>query len=193
MLEEIFMIYDKEKQAYVDIFTDPYFRNYEVAVTADGTILLLQNNEVISSAPEKRFQTDLIEAYVLATKEHIDLSTHPYFKNYEIAFGTNRILLLEYGLVKDYADSTLYGIRIKRKLKPDNNELLNPEQAAVYRYVFSYIIHHRYAPTYDEILKNCKVRSKSTVSLYIRKMLKLGLLESDAPGSSRALRLPNSV
>lgn len=92
-------------------------------------------------------------------------------------------MLLEYGLVKDYADSTLYGIQRKRKLKPDNNELLNPEQAAVYRYVFSYIIHHRYAPTYDEILKNCKVRSKSTVSLYIRKMLKLGLLESDAPGS----------
>lgn len=183
------MIYDKKTKTCVDTFTDPYFRNYEAAVNTDGIILLLQNGEVISSADSQRFQADPMEAFDVVTKETIDISTHPYFKDYEIAFGKNQILMLQYGSVKCCADSTLYGIRQKKNLEFENIGLL-PSEQAVYRYIFSYIVKHRYAPTYEEILRNCKVHSKSTISMHIKKMLSLGLLESDAPGSPRALRLP---
>lgn len=183
------MIYDKKTKTCVDTFTDPYFRNYEVAVNTDGIILLLQNGEVISSADSQRFQADPMEAFDVVTKEAIDTSTHPYFKDYEIAFGENQILMLQYGSVICCADSTLYGIRQKKNLEFENIGLL-PSEQAVYRYIFSYIIKHRYAPTYEEILRNCKVHSKSTISMHIKKMLSLGLLESDAPGSPRALRIP---
>ena len=36
------MIYDKKAKTCVDIFTNAYFRDYEVAVNTDGIILLLQ-------------------------------------------------------------------------------------------------------------------------------------------------------
>lgn len=186
------MIYDKKKKSCVDTFTDPYFRDYEIAVTVDGIILLLQDGEVVSSADSNRYQADPIEAYDLATNLRINTSTHPDFKDYEIAFGDKNILMLKYGVVECCADSSSYGIRPKKNLDLINIGLL-PSEQAVYRYIFSYILKHRYAPTYDEILSNCKIHSKSTVSMYIKKMLNLGILESDAPGSPRALRLPLSA
>lgn len=183
------MIYDKKAKTCVDTFTDPYFRDYEVAVNTDEIILLLQNGEVISSADSQRFQADPMEVFDAVTKETIDTSTHPYFKDYEIAFEGNRILMLQYGSVKCCADSSLYEVRQKKNLELKDIGLSLSEQA-VYRYIFSYIIKHRYAPTYEEILRNCKVHSKSTISTHIKKMLNLGLLESDAPGLPRALRIP---
>lgn len=186
------MIYDKKTKACVDVFTNPYFHNYEVAVNTDGIILLLQNGEVISSADSQRFQADPVEVYDISTNKAVDTSTHPYFKNYEIAFEKDHILMLQYGSVKCCADSNLYGIRQKKNLELENIGLL-PSEQEVYRYIFSYIINHRYAPTYEEILRNCKIQSKSTIYMHIKKMLNLGLLESDAPGSPRALRIPMPV
>ena len=101
------MIYDKKAKTCVDIFTNPYFRDYEVAVNTDGIILLLQNGEVISSVDSQRFQADPMETFDAVTKETIDTSTHPYFKDYEIAFEENRILMLQYGSVKCCANSNL--------------------------------------------------------------------------------------
>nr|WP_298059683.1 hypothetical protein [uncultured Blautia sp.] len=183
------MIYDKKEQVCVDITTHPYFRDYEVAVNTDGFILMLQRGEVVCSADMDRFQADPVEIFDLSTGKAVDTATHPYFKDYEVASGKNHILMLQYGSVMCSADSALYGVRQKNSLDLKGSGLL-PSEQDVYRYISSYIMEHRYAPTYEEILKNCKLHSKSTISLYIRKMLTLGILESDAPGSSRVLRLP---
>ena len=46
----MFQIYDKVHDEIVDPETHPYFKDYEVAVTLDGKILLLQYGSVISCA-----------------------------------------------------------------------------------------------------------------------------------------------
>lgn len=174
---------------FVDLLTDPYFRDYEVAVTTDGIILLLQNGSVISSADMQRFQSEPMTIYDKTTGCSISVTTHPYFKEYEVAIAKNAILLLQYGTVISSANSELYGVK-QTNLKELEGSGLSRSEQVVYRYIFSYVIEHRYAPTYEEILKNCKIHSKSTISLHIKKMLNLGLLESDSPGMARALRLP---
>lgn len=183
------MIYDKKQGRFVDLCMEPYFRDYEVAITTNGIILLLQNGSVISSADMERFQPEPITVYDKKTGHSITVENHPYFKDYEVAIANDVILLLQYGTVVASANPELYGIK-QKKLKELEGAGLSLSEQAVYRYIFSYILQHRYAPTYEEILKNCKIHSKSTISLHIKKMLTLGLLESDAPGMARALRLP---
>lgn len=185
------MIFDKKEQKYIDVTTHPYFKDYETAITLNGLILMLQYGSVICVADCSRFQPDPIEIYNKKTDKVVDTATDEYFKKYEVAASEDVILLIQYGSVICSASSEVYGIRNKTSQTFSNEGLLASEQE-VYQYIVSYIEKHKYAPTYEEIICNSKVRSKSTISLYIKKMLDLGILESDAaPGSARALRLPN--
>lgn len=56
-------------------------------------------------------------------------------------------------------------------------------------YIQSYIGDHGYAPTYEEIGEAVRLQSRSTVRSHIQKLLELGKIETDHPGSSRAIRI----
>lgn len=59
----------------------------------------------------------------------------------------------------------------------------------ILRMVKGYIKQHGYAPSYEEIAEKEDI-AKSTVHQYIHALLDKGLLETDHPGVSRALRVP---
>lgn len=57
--------------------------------------------------------------------------------------------------------------------------------------IISYIQEHGYSPTIREIGKMVNLRSTSTVSGHLEKMLREGMIETDADiGSPRAIRVP---
>lgn len=60
----------------------------------------------------------------------------------------------------------------------------------VYYYISKYIKLLGYAPTYAEIAAYGPFSSKSTEKKHVKKLLKFGLIETDHPGSPRALRIP---
>lgn len=186
------MIFDKKEQVYIDVKTHPYFKDYETAITLNGLILMLQYGSVICIADNSRFEVDPIELYDKQTGKSIDVNNDLFFKDYEVAIIGTIILLIQYGTVISFASSEHYGVRNKKELDFENVKLAASEKL-VYKFIASYIGEHKYAPTYDEIIQHSKIRSKSTINLYIKKMLHLGLLESDAPGSPRALRLPSPM
>ena len=191
------MIFDKKEQTYVDGTKHPYFKEYETAITLNGLILMLQYGNVICIADSSRFSADAVEIYNKNTGQVVNTSTDSYFRGYEVAVTYDElqqpiILMIQYGSVICFAPSNLYGVRYKKNANLENVDLLSSEKE-VYEYIVSYIHEHKYGPIYDEIIQHTKVRSKSTICLHIRKLLNLGLLESDAPGSARALRLPSAV
>lgn len=57
-------------------------------------------------------------------------------------------------------------------------------------YIVVYITAHGYPPTVREICDGVGLYSTSSVQHYLTKMLELGMIETDAPGSPRAIRVP---
>lgn len=60
-------------------------------------------------------------------------------------------------------------------------------------FIKSYITQYGYPPSYGEIGEGVKLYSKSSVHSHIQKLIYLGELEIDHPGSPRAIRLKQSV
>ena len=56
--------------------------------------------------------------------------------------------------------------------------------------IIGYIEKHQYPPTIDEICEMVGLKSKSSVHGHLKVLMMLGLLETDAVGSPRALRVP---
>lgn len=63
-------------------------------------------------------------------------------------------------------------------------------QQRILDFVIGYIQEHGYPPTRREIGEAVGLKSPSTVQHYITQMLISGMLETDDPLSSRALRMP---
>lgn len=59
----------------------------------------------------------------------------------------------------------------------------------ILRFIKTYIGKHGYAPTYDEIGEGVGLYSKSSVRNHMQKLLEAGKIESDHPGSPRAIRI----
>ncbi|MFR9232230.1 MAG: LexA family protein [Eisenbergiella massiliensis] len=58
-------------------------------------------------------------------------------------------------------------------------------------YIIRYIQKHGYSPTFQEIGAAVGLKSKSSVSAHIQKMLETGMIETDAEfGVPRAIRIP---
>ena len=61
----------------------------------------------------------------------------------------------------------------------------------ILQFIIDYITKHGYAPSVRENGEGVGLKSSSTVQAHLKKMLELGMLESDAPeGTPRALRIP---
>lgn len=62
---------------------------------------------------------------------------------------------------------------------------------AIRVFIINYINEHGYSPTFQEIGEAVELKSKSSVSNHIKKMLETGLIETDADfGTPRAIRIP---
>lgn len=59
----------------------------------------------------------------------------------------------------------------------------------ILKFIGEYIEKHGYAPTYDEIGEAAGLQSKSLVRNHIQKLLRSGKIETDHPGSPRAIRV----
>lgn len=60
-------------------------------------------------------------------------------------------------------------------------------------FIKKYIKKHGYSPTFREIGMGVNLKSTASVANHIEKMIKAGVLETDAEaGSPRALRIPES-
>ena len=68
-----------------------------------------------------------------------------------------------------------------KKLTIRDNEILE--------FIRNYIKEHGYAPTYDEIGAGVQLYSKSSVYEHVKKLIYLGEIETDHPGSPRTIRL----
>ena len=66
---------------------------------------------------------------------------------------------------------------------------LTERDREVLDFIKSYIAEYGYAPSYDEIGEGVKMRSKSSVCSHVQKLLYLGEIETDHPGSPRAIRI----
>lgn len=60
-------------------------------------------------------------------------------------------------------------------------------------FIKSYIAQHGYPPSYGEIGDGVGLYSKSSVHSHIQKLIQLGELETDHPGSPRAIRMKETV
>ena len=60
-------------------------------------------------------------------------------------------------------------------------------------FIKSYIAQHDYSPSYVEIGDGVELYSKSSVHRHIQKLIQLGELETDHPGSPRAIRLKRII
>lgn len=64
-------------------------------------------------------------------------------------------------------------------------------RAAIREYIVCYMQEHGYSPTFQEIGAAVGLKSKSSVSAHIKKMLETGMIETDAEfGVPRAIRVP---
>ena len=59
---------------------------------------------------------------------------------------------------------------------------------AVYFYIAEYFEEHGYAPSFREISEDCSI-SLSTVHHHVHALIEKGFLETEHPGSPRAIRL----
>lgn len=60
-------------------------------------------------------------------------------------------------------------------------------------FIVEYITEHGYPPTVREIGEGVNLASTSSVQAYLKQMLKLGVIETDAENSPRAIRVPGYV
>lgn len=60
-------------------------------------------------------------------------------------------------------------------------------------FIKSYIAQYGYSPSYGEIGEGVELYSKSSVHRHVQKLIYLGELETDHPGSPRAIRLKKSM
>ena len=60
----------------------------------------------------------------------------------------------------------------------------------ILEFIKSYIKKNGYSPSYEEIADGVGLKSKNSVYTHIKKMLDIGMLETDAEDSPRALRVP---
>ena len=63
-------------------------------------------------------------------------------------------------------------------------------QAAILQAIKDYIEKHGYAPSVREIGAAVGLKSSCTVHTHLQKMIDDGVLETDHPGSPRAIRIP---
>lgn len=68
---------------------------------------------------------------------------------------------------------------------------LTERDREVLDFIKSYIAKYGYAPSYNEIGEGVKLYSKSSVCSHVQKLLDLGEIETDHPGSPRAIRVKN--
>lgn len=60
----------------------------------------------------------------------------------------------------------------------------------IMQFIVSYIEEHGYPPSVREICVGAEIKATSTVHDHVKRLLELGLLETDAePGTSRAIRV----
>ncbi len=52
----------------------------------------------------------------------------------------------------------------------------NPTALKVWEFIQRFVTQHRYGPTYLEIMAACGIKSKNTVSYYVRRFAAKGLL-----------------
>lgn len=60
-------------------------------------------------------------------------------------------------------------------------------------FIKSYLAQYGYPPSYGEIGDGVELYSKNSVHNHIKKLIQLGELETDHPGSPRAIRLKQTV
>ena len=60
----------------------------------------------------------------------------------------------------------------------------------ILEFIKSYIKKNGYRPSYQEIADGVGLKSKNSVYTHIKKMLDIGMLETDAEGAARAIRVP---
>ena len=60
----------------------------------------------------------------------------------------------------------------------------------ILKFIKSYIKKNGYSPSYEEIKEGVGLKSKCSVYTHIKKMLDMGMLETDAEGAARAIRVP---
>lgn len=63
-------------------------------------------------------------------------------------------------------------------------------KAEIRDYIIHYLKIHGYAPTVREIGQGIGMKSTSSVHEYLAEMFREGMLETDAPGAPRAIRVP---
>lgn len=64
-------------------------------------------------------------------------------------------------------------------------------RAAIKEFIVSYMQEHGYSPTFAEIGAAVGLKSKSSVSAHIKRMLETGMIQTDAEfGVPRAIRIP---
>lgn len=66
----------------------------------------------------------------------------------------------------------------------------NEKEQEILLAIIAYITSHGYSPTVREIGDMVGLRSTSSTQLYIQRMIKKGLIESDAQCMPRAIRVP---
>lgn len=71
----------------------------------------------------------------------------------------------------------------------NSKEMGTEKRHQIVNYVKSYIEKHGYAPSFQEIGEGVNLSSKATVCRHIQRLIDEGRLETDNPGSPRALRV----
>lgn len=74
-----------------------------------------------------------------------------------------------------------------------NEPKFNYGDKRILAFIKAYIAQHGYPPSYSEIGDGVGLYSKSSVHSHIQKLIQLGELETDHPGSPRAIRLKETV
>lgn len=63
----------------------------------------------------------------------------------------------------------------------------------ILQFITEYIKRHGYAPCYREIADSVALKSTNTVHHHVQTLIEAGYLETDHPGSPRALRVTEGV
>lgn len=67
--------------------------------------------------------------------------------------------------------------------------MMRATKEQVLRFIEEYVEKHKYAPSYREIAHGVGLTTVSTISVHVDQLISEGKLETDHPGSPRALRV----